>query len=99
MANTASAKKQAKINEKKRLVNQNRRSDLKSASKKVLDALNNKDLELAKELLREAESKIARASGKNLIKKRSASRKISRLAKKVSTNTRTSMEAEAKKSK
>lgn len=96
MANTASAKKQAKINEKKRLVNQKRRNDLKSASKKVLDALNNKDIELAKELLRDAESKIARAKGKDLIKKRTASRKVSKLAKRVSVASRST---DAKKSK
>lgn len=95
MANTASAKKQAKINIKKRLVNQKRRSDLKSASKKVLDALNNKDIELAKELLRDAESKIARAKGKGLVKKRAASRKISRLTKKVSATARGSNKSES----
>ena len=83
MANKKSAKKAAKQNKVRRLRNVSRMSDIKTASRKVLDALQNKNIDLAKDLLKQAESKIARACGKGLLKDNTASRKISRLAKKV----------------
>ena len=83
MANIKSAKKRAKTNEIRRKQNIARRSDIKSATRKVLDALAVNDVPLAKTLLREAEAKIARARGKGLFKKNTASQKISNLAKKV----------------
>ena len=83
MANIKSAKKRAKTNEVRRERNVARRSELKTVSKKILDALDAKDVANAKVLLREAEAKIARARGKGLLKKNTAARKISRLAKKV----------------
>jgi len=83
MANTISAKKRALTNEKRRVKNVARRSDIKTASKKVADALMANDLTLAKELFRQAESKIARAKGKKVLKKNTASRKISKLAQMV----------------
>jgi small subunit ribosomal protein S20 len=83
MANIKSAKKRAKTNEVRRERNVARRSELKTVSKKILDALGANDVANAKVLLREAEAKIARAKGKGLLKKNTAARKISRLAKKV----------------
>lgn len=83
MANKKSAKKRTLTNEASRMRNVARRSDLKSASKKVLAALASNDVEGAKNLLREAESKIARAKGKGVLKANTAARKISSLAKKV----------------
>jgi len=83
MANKKSAKKRVLTNEKSRMLNVARRSELKSASKKVLVALAANDAVGAKELLREAESKIARAKGKGVLKANTAARKISLLAKKV----------------
>lgn len=83
MANIKSAKKRAKQNEVRRLKNVSRRSDIKSACRKVLEALEKKDIDTAKSLLRDAESKISRAKGKKLLKKNTAARKIGRLAKKV----------------
>lgn len=88
MANIKSAKKRAKTNEIRRKKNVARRSDIKSATRKVLDALQANDVEKAKTFLKEAEAKIARAQGKGLFKKNTASRKISRLAKKVAQATR-----------
>lgn len=88
MANIKSAKKRAKTNEIKRKRNVARRSDIKSATRKVLDAIAAKDVESAKTSFKEVESKIARAQGKDLIKKNTASRKISRLARKVAEITR-----------
>ncbi len=89
MANIKSAKKRAVTNEARRVRNVQRRSDLKTAVKKVLSALAGNDLELAQGLLREAESKIARARGKGVLKKNTASRKISVIARKVAAAVRT----------
>ncbi len=83
MANIKSAKKRAKQNEVRQLKNVSRRSDIKSACRKVLEALEKKDIDNAKSFLRDAESKISRAKGKKLLKKNTASRKVGRLAKKV----------------
>ncbi|MBM3887089.1 30S ribosomal protein S20 [Candidatus Dependentiae bacterium] len=83
MANKKSAKKRALTNEKSRMRNVARRSDIKTASKKVLVALAASDITGAQTLLREAESKIARAKGKGVLKANTAARKISLLAKKV----------------
>ncbi|MCB9492701.1 MAG: 30S ribosomal protein S20 [Epsilonproteobacteria bacterium] len=83
MANIKSARKRARQTEKKRLVNVARKSDLKTFTKKVLAAVEDNNAELARELFKVTESKIARAKGKGLLKGNTASRKISRLAKKV----------------
>ena len=83
MANKKSTKKRTLTNEISRMRNVARRSDVKSASKKVVAALAANDLTAAQSLLREAESKIARAKGKGVLKANTAARKISVLAKKV----------------
>jgi small subunit ribosomal protein S20 len=83
MANKKSTKKRTLTNEISRQRNVARRSDVKSASKKVIAALAANDLTSAQSLLREAESKIARAKGKGVLKANTAARKISVLAKKV----------------
>ncbi len=85
MPNIKSAKKRVKTNEIKRQRNVSRRSDIKSAVKKYLAAVEDKDINVAKDMLKEAKSKIARAAGKKVLKKNTASRKISRLEKKLST--------------
>ena len=83
MANTKSAKKRVKQNEKRRQSNLARRSAFKTAAKKVLEALDANDVAAAKELLKDASSKIARARGKGIIKKNTAARKVSGLAKRL----------------
>ncbi len=84
MANIKSAKKRSVTNEKRNLRNNARKSELKTATKKVLAALANNNVDEAKDLLKLAESKIARACTKGVLKKNTASRKISRLAQQVS---------------
>jgi small subunit ribosomal protein S20 len=86
MANIKSAKKRAKTNEIKRKRNVARRSEIKTSTKKVLDALAGNNVEDAKKFLREVESEISRACGKGLFKKNTAARKVSRLAKKVAAS-------------
>jgi small subunit ribosomal protein S20 len=88
MANIKSAKKRAKTNEIKRQRNIARRSDIKTSAKKVLTALDQGNVEEAKTFLKAAEAKISRAQGKGLLKKNTASRKVSNLAKKVAAASR-----------
>ena len=84
MPNIKSAKKRAVQSEKRRTINYARKSSIKTAVKKVLDAVAAKDVEQARSLLKEAQAKIARASGKSVLHRKTAARKMSRLAKKVS---------------
>ena len=84
MANIKSAKKRARQTIKKHQKNIARKSALKTAVKNVLTAVaSHEAIDKAKALLRDAESKLARAKGKRVIHKNTARRKISRLAKKV----------------
>ena len=83
MANSKSAKKRAKQSVVKRQRNLGRKTAIKTAIKKVLAAVEVKDSAKAKELLKDAEAKIARAGGKGTLHAKTASRKVSRLAKKV----------------
>jgi len=84
MANIKSAKKRARQNIKKREKNLNRKSSIKTAIKKVLLAIEKgEDKEKTLALLKDVESQLARAKCKKVVKKRAASRKVSRLAKKV----------------
>jgi small subunit ribosomal protein S20 len=89
MANIKSAKKAAKQSEKRRQVNLARKTAIKSSAKAVLDALaQNADDATIKKLLVAAEAKIARAKSKQLMHPKAASRKVSRLAKKVAAAVR-----------
>jgi small subunit ribosomal protein S20 len=84
MANIKSAKKAMRQAEVRRKQNLARRTALKTATKKVRTALETtQDVDSVKTLLREAEAKFARAKSKGLIHANTASRKISRLAKRV----------------
>ncbi len=83
MANIKSAKKRILTNQKKAARNQAVKSGVKTAIKKVRVAIEagNKD-EAAKALLA-ATSAIDKAESKGVIKKNTASRKVSRLAQAV----------------
>jgi small subunit ribosomal protein S20 len=84
MANIKSSKKAAKQNAKRRAINLTRKSALKTTIKKVLTAIEKgQDVAQLKDLLRNAEAKLARAKGKGLLHSNTASRKVSRLAKRV----------------
>lgn len=83
MPNIKSAKKRAKQSEVRRQRNVARNSDVKTAIKKVLEAVENNDMENAKELLSVAQAKLARAKGKGLFHRNTVARKMSQLAKKV----------------
>ncbi|RTL07114.1 30S ribosomal protein S20 [Candidatus Dependentiae bacterium] len=84
MPRIKSAKKRMLVSEKRRKINTARKSAVKTAVRKVMDAIAEKNLVDAQALLKAAESKIAKAKGKNIMHRNTAARKISRLAKKVS---------------
>lgn len=85
MANTSSAKKAARQNQKRRLKNLSRKTGIKTAIRKVLDAIEAKDFDAAKtqEFLKDVAAKLGRAKNKHVLHANTASRKLSRLAKKV----------------
>ena len=82
MANHKSAEKRARQSEKKNLRNRMVKSNIKTAVKKVLSAVTEKE-ESAASILDMAKSTIDKAAKKGVIHKRAAARKISRLAKKL----------------
>lgn len=83
MANHKSAIKRAKQNEGKNLRNKANRTKIKNAVKKVLAAAEDKSHEAAQAALRVAMPAIQKAAQKGAMHRNAASRKISRLAKKV----------------
>lgn len=86
MANIKSAEKRVLTSQKAHDRNVAQRSAVKTARRKVLDAVARKDFEAARTLLREAESIIAKACQKGVIKKNAAARRVSRLTHFVVTN-------------
>ena len=85
MPNIKAAKKRVKQDAQRNVINTRRRSDVKTAVKKVLDAVIANNLEQAQLFLKEAQAKLARAKGKGVLHAKTASRKIGRLAKQVAT--------------
>lgn len=83
MANLKSSKKQMKKNITRRGINLTRKTALKSAVKKVLDAIVAGDTEKAKSAFKDAQAQLARAKNKGLMHKNAVSRKVSRLAAKI----------------
>ncbi len=80
-----SALKELRKSKKRNLVNNSRKSLLKTLSKKVLSAVENKEIDNAKLFLAEAFSAYDKASKTNTIHSNKAARKKSQLAKKVLT--------------
>lgn len=83
MANHKSAVKRNRQNIKRNARNTANRTRVKSETKKVLEAVANKDKQAAEEALRRATKVISTVASKGVLHKRAASRKISGLAKKV----------------
>lgn len=78
-----SAIKRNRQNNNKNLINSARRSALKTAIKKVEVAIESKDVSQASSLLVTVISLLDKAANKEIIHKNKASRKISRLTRKV----------------
>ncbi|MGQ9608158.1 MAG: 30S ribosomal protein S20 [bacterium] len=83
MANLKSAKKRIRSNERKRLRNVSVKSAIKTEIKKVEQAISEGNLEAAKAQFSEMASILDSAATKGIIKKNTASRKKSRIAKKI----------------
>jgi small subunit ribosomal protein S20 len=83
MANHSSAKKALRQTVKKTLVNKNRTSRIKTYIKKVLQAVDSGLQEDAVKAFVDAQSEIMKGVTKKVLKLNTASRKISRLSKKI----------------
>ena len=83
MANTKSAQKAVRQTVRRTAINKMRRSQMRTYVKKVEDALAAKDAVGAAVALKQAEPIIARAAQKGIVHDNTASRRISRLAKRV----------------
>ena len=84
MANIKSAQKKNRRDQKKRLVNLERRSALKTAVKQLLTAIDKKESkEKLDGLFVGVQAQLARAKNKRIIHANTASRKVSRLAQRV----------------
>jgi small subunit ribosomal protein S20 len=83
MANTKSAKKAARQTVRRTDVNKARRSRLRSSVRKVEEAIASGNKQAAQTALKEAEPVIARTAQKGIVHRKTAARKVSRLAKRV----------------
>lgn len=84
MANTPSAKKAVRKIERRTKVNKSRRSQMRTYVRKVEEALASGNREAAQAALRAAEPLMMRAAQKGIVHKNSASRKVSRLTRRLS---------------
>ena len=83
MANIKSAKKRISVINKKTAQNRRIEDHVKAVLKSFDKAVAEGDLATATEKLRLAEKKLMKAASKNIIHKKAASRKVSRLYKKL----------------
>ena len=83
MANTRSAKKAVRIAARRTKINQTRASRVKTFVRSVEEAVARGDGKAAEEALRIAQPEIAKAGNRKVMHKKAASRKISRLARRV----------------
>lgn len=83
MANIKSAKKRIKVNEKKRLINKSKKSEIKTYIKKFETALAEDRIDEAKEILKTIDKKLKRAETKNIYHKNNVARKMSSLTKRL----------------
>ena len=83
MAHTLSAKKRVRQNEKKRLINKSYVTMMRNATKKFLKSFDDKDLSSSEKLYKNAVKTIDKIESKGVIKKNQASRRVSRLTRKI----------------
>ncbi len=85
MANHVSAEKRARRTTRRTAVNRTRTTRVRSFVKKVESAIESGDKVAAKAALLAAEPELMRGAQKGVLKKNTASRQVSRLAKRVKT--------------
>ncbi len=83
MANTSSAKKATRVSARRTLINQARKSRVRGFMRNVEEAISKGDKQAAEAALRAAEPEIMRGAQKGVLHKNAASRKVSRLTKRV----------------
>jgi small subunit ribosomal protein S20 len=83
MANTSSAKKATRVAARRNKINQNRTSAVKTFVRKVEEAIASGKKSDAEQALKSAMPQIMRGAQKGIMHKNAASRKVSRLTKRV----------------
>ena len=83
MANSPQAKKRARQNERRAEVNKARRSRIRTHLRKVEEAIASGDQSAATDALKSAQPELMRGVTKGIVHKNTASRKMSRLSKRV----------------
>ncbi len=83
MANTSSAKKATRVSGRRAVINKNRVSRIRTAVKKVEEALVKGDKTAAQAALKAAQPELQRGAQKGVIHKNAAARRVSRLSKRV----------------
>jgi small subunit ribosomal protein S20 len=85
MANTKSAKKAARQIARREVINKSRRTRVRSAVRKVEEAIASGDRSRALAAMAEAEPAIIRAAQKGIVHRNAARRKVSRLVHRIAT--------------
>jgi len=83
MANSPQAKKRARTADRRAAINKNRRTRIKTFIRRVEEAIAGGDQTVAEAALKNAQPEIMRGVTKGIWHKSTASRKVSRLAKRV----------------
>ncbi len=83
MANTSSAKKRVRRDERKTATNISRRSRIRTFIKKVETAIETGDKAAANDALKAAQPELMRGVTRGVVNKNAASRKISRLSRRI----------------
>lgn len=83
MANTSSAKKAVRKIARRTAVNRSRRSEMRTYTRKLEEAIASGDAAAAQQALSAAAPTIMRAAQKGIVHANTASRKVSRLTKRV----------------
>jgi small subunit ribosomal protein S20 len=83
MANTKSAKKAARQTVRRTAANKATRSRMRGSVRRVEEAIASGNKDAARAALKEAEPIIVRTAQKGMVHRKSASRKVSRLAKRI----------------
>ncbi len=87
MANSPSAKKRARQNDRRTAVNKSRRSRVRTFIRKVEEAITSGEKSVALEALKAAQPEIMRGANKGILHANTASRKVSRLHNRVNAMT------------
>lgn len=83
MANTKSARKAARQSARREVINKARRTRMRTAVRKVEEAIRSGDRQAAMAAMAQAEPALMRAGRQGIVHRNAASRKVSRLAHRI----------------